>query len=125
MEIRDRLLGNCPDCGVAPGENHTDAECDWAQCPGCGQQLLMCDGACDGYDGRPAIWHGMDQQFAIARQLGWWTTTAGIDQLVEDTTRVTVAAAPGMITWNRDIQTYIIGQIDEGRLDATLAESGL
>jgi hypothetical protein len=35
----------CHDCNVLPGQYHHDG-CDWAECPNCRHQLLMCGGEC-------------------------------------------------------------------------------
>lgn len=35
----------CHDCGALPGNFHHPG-CDWEECPGCHQQMLMCGGEC-------------------------------------------------------------------------------
>lgn len=77
----------------------------------------------DGCNPRSALWHGYDQQAWVARTLGWWTTAAGIDHLVEDYTRVMYAVSLGQVTWDRDTQAYTIGSIDEAMLDRALERS--
>ena len=91
-----------------------DARADLETCPGC----RAAPGADHG------DWHGVDQRAEVARQLGWWTTAAGIDHLVEDYTKVLVAAALGQITWDPQAQRYAIGQIDEAAIDRAMRGNG-
>ena len=114
-------LEDCVGCGAAPGADHGDW-CDHARCPECGGQLIACDEHDD--SDRPARWHGVDQRAAVARELGWWTTAVGIDHLVEDYTKVLVAAALGQITWDPQAQRYAIGQIDEAAIDRAMRGNG-
>ena len=115
----------CSGCSAAPGTPH-DEDCDHAACPDCGEQLLMhdCDRWPAGADGpdRPAIWRGVDPSAEVARTLDWWTTAVGIDHLVEDYTRVTIAEGTGQITWDPGAQRYTIGTIDEAAIDQVLAD---
>jgi len=60
-EICERLyvkelanIRNCPDCGVAPDEQHEE-ECDVARCKNCGVQSLMC--SCGNTEN--TIWTGL------------------------------------------------------------------
>ena len=113
-------LEECYGCAVPPNTPHEDG-CDRARCPDCGDQLLLHDcefwpGDADGPD-RPALWHGMSPSEEVARKLSWWTTAAGIDHLVEDHMRVSVAEALGQITWNPRTQRYDIQAIDEQAID--------
>lgn len=110
-------LEQCPGCGAAPGRTHEE-DCDHAACPECGEQLLMheCQVSAGGVV-RPASWHGLDQRAEVAQAMGWWTTAAGIDHLVEDYTRVLFAIALRQVTWDREAQRYVIGQVDEAVLD--------
>lgn len=100
-------LTKCYGCKAMPGEHHED-NCDWACCPDCGEQLIFhrCDDPSGLNPERPAIWHGLPPYVEVARALDWWTTAAGIDHLVEDATRVLVAAARGEIRWNPETQRY-------------------
>lgn len=119
----------CPGCRVAPDNPH-DEHCDHARCPDCGEQLIFhsCEkwqlADADGPD-RPAMWHGVAPGAEVARIRGWWTTAVGIDYLVEDDTRVTIAVALKMVTWDPAGQRYIIGEIDEARLDQVMRDNGL
>jgi hypothetical protein len=112
-------LHNCSGCGVPPGCDHEDG-CDHAMCPECGQQRLMHD---EHESSRPSRWHGIDPAAQVCRQLGWWTTAAGIDHLVEDYTRVLFAEGRG-VTWDPDAQRYRIGQVDESAIDAAIRRNG-
>jgi hypothetical protein len=116
-------LEACPGCRVAPGQPHGE-DCDHALCPDCGEQLYAhdCDRWPDYADGpdRPAIWHGVNPQAEVARTLGWWTTATGIDHLVEDYWRVTVAESLGQVTWDRQAQRYVIGRIDNAAIDRAI-----
>jgi hypothetical protein len=92
-------LKRCLGCLAAPNTTHSDG-CDWARCPDCGEQLILC---CEHDDPtRPAMWHGVDPRDEVARQLGWWTTVVGIDRPVGDATRVVIAHALGQLTWNKE-----------------------
>jgi hypothetical protein len=113
-------LEECCGCRAMPGGDHGEG-CDHARCPECGEQLIQCGDHAD--SDRPARWHGVDQRAEVARELNWWTTAVGIDYLVEDYTRVLFAAALGQITWDPQAQRYVIGQIDNARLDDALAQS--
>lgn len=106
-------MRNCGGCGATPGTDH-DEWCDWARCPGCGDQLIGC-GECTGSG--PGRWHGVDPRAEVARRLAWWTAAVGIDHLVEDYTRVLFAEALGQIAWNPQSQRYDIGDIDEAAID--------
>lgn len=112
-------LEQCPGCRTAPGSPHGDG-CDHAVCPDCGGQLLFHDCEIDGPE-RPAIWHGVNPQAEVARALNWWTTAVGIDHLVEDYTRVTIAEGLGQIAWDRDAQRYRTVRIDNAAIDHTIA----
>lgn len=120
-------LKSCPGCLAKPGGSHGE-DCDHALCPDCGEQLLFhnCEHWPEDADGpdRPALWHGVNQEAEVARKLNWWTTASGIDHLVEDYTRVLMAEGLGQVTWDRDTQRYVIGQIDEAALDRAVANSG-
>jgi Domain of unknown function (DUF397) len=111
-------LETCRGCDAAPGTNH-GAECDWARCPECGEQLIMCSEHAD--SDRPARWHGVDQRAEVARKLNWWTTAVGIDHLVEDYTRVLFADGLEQITWDPEAQRYVIGQINEAAIDLAMS----
>lgn len=119
-KITDKDADTCPGCGAAPGTDHDYAggyPCDWARCPECGrEQQLTCPHGSD----RPAMWHGIDPRFEVARNLGWWTTAAGIDHLMEDSTRVLAAEVLGQIRWDREAQRYVVGEIDEAAIDRAL-----
>ena len=92
-----------------------------AKCPGCGRQMSQC-GECEGYDGRPAIWHGTDQGVTVARRFGWQTTIDG--HRIEDFARVTAAWLLGQVTWNRETQQYDIGQVNEAAIDEKVRSWG-
>ncbi|HEX6359507.1 hypothetical protein [Actinophytocola sp.] len=106
-------LTNCNGCRVAPGTDHTDT-CDHARCPACGEQRAMCD---EHDDARAALWHGVDQRAAVARQFGWWKDVVGLSRRYEDDTRVLFAEGLGQVTWNPVTQAYDVGTIDEAALD--------
>ena len=71
---QERILrDNCPDCGVAIGENHL-TNCDIERCPKCGLQLLSCDCSNEALDGVTWIpWTGEFPGVAEARALGWYS----------------------------------------------------
>lgn len=116
-------LEECPGCRVAPGRAH-DEDCDHARCPDCGEQLFFheCEAWPEDADGpdRPALWHGIHPDEEVARKLNWWTTAVGIDHPVEDFTRVSFAVHLKQVTWDPQAQRYVIGEIDEGRIDAAI-----
>lgn len=121
-----RVLEECPGCRVAPGQSHKD-DCDHARCPDCGEQLFFhdCQEWPEDADGpnRDAIWHGIDPRAEVAHTQDWWTTAVGIDHPVEDFSRVSFAEALKQITWDPNGQRYVIGDIDEQRLDQAIASS--
>ncbi|MGW0647949.1 hypothetical protein ACWD4T_03955 [Streptomyces umbrinus] len=98
---------NCPDCGVAPGELHSDG-CDTAHCPDTGAQRLMCDhdGACE------SRWSGDFAGAAECRAWGWWLTEQpglglvpcppGTEGAIEDYNRLITHAR-----WDADEQRYV------------------
>ena len=108
---------NCPGCRVPPGAGHGD-ECGRALCPECGEQRIFHD---EHNVDRPSRWHGIHPAAEVAQQLGWWTTAAGIDHLVEDCSRVGFAVDLGQVAWDAAAQRYRIGRIDEAALDAAIA----
>jgi hypothetical protein len=113
-------LEDCCGCGAAPDTAH-DRDCDWAACPECGEQLLL--HACGLPDsGRPPLWHGIDQRCEVARAMNWWATAVGVDHLMEDYTRVTIAIALRQVAWDQRTQKYVIGSIDEAELDRVLGQ---
>lgn len=59
--------GLCPDCGVAPGENHRSG-CDIERCATCGLQV----GACDHPPTTAIPWTGMWPGEAECREFGWF-----------------------------------------------------
>jgi hypothetical protein len=116
----------CRGCAVAPGQHHVE-DCIHAVCPDCGEQLYMheCEYWAEDADGpdRPALWHGIDPRTEVARARNWWTTVYGIDHLVEDYTRVLFAIGLDQVVWDGQDQRYVIGEIDEARLDLAIATS--
>jgi hypothetical protein len=98
--MTNTTLEKCAGCQAEPDSAHGDG-CDWARCPDCGEQQLMCDET-----DRPAMWHGIDPRDEVTHAKDWWTTAAGIDHLVEDTFRVQVAEVRGEIRWNPETQRY-------------------
>ena len=69
MRELDRVeeLRDCPDCGTAPGQIHSD-NCDVERCTGCGGQRLGCD--CENHDKVFARWTGIWPGYAEAYLLG-------------------------------------------------------
>lgn len=116
----------CPDCQVEPGQNHEEG-CDYAQCPDCGEQLLLheCEHWEEDAEGpdRPPKWHGVAPRAEVARTMNWWTTHVGIDHLVEDYTRVLYAIVLGQVVWDRQEQRYTFGWIDEAAIDASMTKA--
>lgn len=95
-------MEKCADCQAEPNTAHADG-CDWARCPECGEQQLMCEEHADSE--RPAMWHGIDQREEVAHAKDWWTEVVGIGR-IEDFTRVLIASARGEIRWNPETQRY-------------------
>jgi len=62
-------MRNCPDCGVAPGEQHFDG-CDIEFCSECMLQRMICD--CEGHDPELTRWTGLFPGIAECRELGWY-----------------------------------------------------
>jgi hypothetical protein len=112
----------CCGCFAVPDTPHAE-HCDHARCPECGMQRIQCDKHAD--SDRPAMWHGVHPDAAVARTRNWWATAVGIDEPVEDYTRVTLADALGMVTWDPDEQRYVIGDVDEARLDQVMRDNGI
>ncbi len=64
---KKKKLEDCPDCDVAPGEQH-DGDCDVARCVLCGKQSISCD-----HDGSlPDVWTGEWPGKAECREFGLW-----------------------------------------------------
>lgn len=87
----DHKFETCGGCGAEPGKPHQD-DCDWAHCPGCGEQLLLHD--CGGSD-RPSLWPGMRPDEIAARDLDiwYWHPAPDINTWVPDTTRAGACCA--------------------------------
>lgn len=61
-------MKNCPDCGVAAGEEHVSG-CDVEKCPNCGEQAISCD--CD------------NEQFNQYPRLPWTGVWPGSEECIE------------------------------------------
>ena len=68
----------CPDCRVAPGEEHVDG-CDVARCLHCGCQRLSCGCKEPGRD----VWTGEWPMVAEAREHGWYSKFVALKGWVE------------------------------------------
>jgi len=66
-------MGPCHDCGVEPGEAHTEG-CDTARCKICGGQRLQCD--CEGGDGDiwTGMWPGTEEAYKLRLLCKWEST---------------------------------------------------
>lgn len=70
-DMNDLLAKNCPDCGVAPGEQHL-VGCDVERCPDCGGQMISCD--CEGDIEMPRLhWTGEWPGVAECREFDWYS----------------------------------------------------
>ena len=64
------LARNCPDCGVAPGEQHLDG-CDVECCPECGGQYISC--GCEDEPEQRLPWTGEWPGVVECREFGWYS----------------------------------------------------
>lgn len=99
-------FGNCPKCGVAPGQFHTN-DCTFERCACCGQQFF-----CDGVEERIA-WAGEYSGLAECREYGIYCREVegkGImlcskddPGAVEDLNTLSVLSK-----WNRKLKKYVV-----------------
>jgi hypothetical protein len=118
---RGVALVNCPECEVAPGENHAGNSCIWANCPHCGV-VLPCS-SCREKPLRPALWHGTTPELLLAAELGWLQPVDGdvVADAVRMATRCTAAIQLGMCAWDPTEQRYrAVGNVDDSVLDLHL-----
>ncbi len=73
MSVEPDNIDNCPDCGVDPGQHHSQG-CDVARCLVTGHQRLSCGGRDDHVgDCGNNVWTGQWPGVAECIEFGWWT----------------------------------------------------
>jgi hypothetical protein len=107
---------NCPQCDVAPGQEH--GWCDIARCKSTGFQLMQCEGERHEYDGReygehegrcgPSVWTGLWPGVEECRTLGWFTEPDSPHGVREDLNRLAVAEFQGIVVWDKSLQKFVI-----------------
>lgn len=107
----------CNGCGAQPGQRHLYWD-DLARCRSTGLQLIQCQGELHEYLGvsygehkgacGPDIWDGEYPGVKFCRAMGWYTDPLSVYGVTEDLNFLAVAAARGLVMWDRDQETYVV-----------------
>ncbi len=99
--------GHCPDCAVAPGENHLGG-CDVERCPECGHQRLTCECITDLPDlPWTGKWPGKEEAAALGLWCKWvdgkgWANCSETDAgAIPDLNRLY-----GECKWDKETRTW-------------------